>query len=100
MNLLYFLLVQFSMFAVGAAVVAAWILLVKRPPRWWAYVFTMVSLGGIIGILMIRIMPTRTVTPSGLAWLYVGLVILGAAGMAGVAYDVIKRFAREVNPHG
>ena len=90
---LFFMLVQLSIFALGAMVVTSLILLVKRPSYWWAYLGAQVCMTIIIGILLLLVVKTAggTVNVSLEAYLYIGSV--GALGgfVIFICRDLLRR---------
>lgn len=94
-ELLYFLLLQMSLWATGAAAVAIGVLVRHRPRRWWAYVLTKLGLGGIVGTLMVRVWENGTVEPSGAAYFYVAFVAVAAVGLTYVSGDLARRGGAE-----
>lgn len=94
-QLIYFILFQLSLFAIGAAAVAVGVCIRHRFHRWWAYTLTKVSLSGIIGVILTRVWSDGQVEPSGVAYFYVALVAIGALGMAAVSGDLAKRGGKQ-----
>ena len=94
-ELLYFVLLQVSLFALGASAVAVSVLVRHRPRRWWAYALTKVGLAGIVGTLMLRVWDNGTVEPSGAAYFYVGFVLASAIGLSYVSGDLARRGGAE-----
>lgn len=97
MNVAFYVLAQLSLVAVGAAIVDIVVLAAKRTHRWWAYALVKVSLGGIIGVLFLAVLPRRTVEGSWLAWVYMALVFLGCVGLISITPDLMDRAVRHEN---
>jgi hypothetical protein len=90
-ELLYQVLLQASLFAMGAAAVSVGVLVRHKPRRWWAYALTKVGLSGIVATILTRIWATGSVEPSTAAYFYVAFVAASAVGMSFVAGDLAKR---------
>lgn len=93
-SFLYFLVVQCSLFALGATLVACAVLIIRRPSRWWAYVGTKTSMAGLVGIILIKVLPARTVDLNGYSVAYIIFLLGLAACVSFVASDVVHRTAR------
>jgi hypothetical protein len=94
-KLLYLILLQLSLWAAGAGIVSLWVLLRYKFPRWWAYFLAKVSLTGIIGFLMLIVLQAGQVEASGRAYVYMGLVLIGAIGLTFVSSDLARRGGRK-----
>lgn len=88
---IYLVLLQASLFAFGAGLVAIGILIRFRFRRWWAYVLTKISLIGIIGIIFLLIWERGQVESTPQTTGYVVLVVIGAIGMTFVAGDLARK---------
>jgi hypothetical protein len=88
---LYFALVQLSLFALGTTVVAAVVLVVKRPPRWWAYVLVKVGVFLVLGIIFLLVLPDRVVEPGVFTYLYLMAVAAIGVGLIFESKDIIQR---------
>lgn len=97
-NLIYTLLVQLSLFALGATIVAVYALLRARPPYWGAYVAVKAGTFVIIGTILFVVFPLHTVPVSGRALWYIGGLVLSACGTLGVARDVMRKAVRRSLP--
>jgi len=94
-QLAYFLLVQASFFALGAALVSLYTLLTRRPSYWWAYLLVKAGSAVIIGIILWLVLPVRAVETSWKADVYIGAVWACAIGMVGVSRDILRRAGRK-----
>ena len=90
---LFFMLVQLSLFSLGAMTVTGVVLLVKRPSYWWAYLGAQVCMTIIIGILLLLVIQTAggTVDSSLEAYLYI--LSVGALGgfVIYICRDLLRR---------
>lgn len=93
-GLLFLLLLQFSLAALGASAVAVVALIWKRPMRWYGYVLTKLGAAAVIGIILVLVLPQGEVQASGRAYGYIAGVGVYALGVAIVAKDIMQRAGR------
>jgi len=88
---LYLILVQLSLFSLGTALVAMGILVAKRPSFWWAYFGAKMCMFGIVGEILVLVLPHRVLDPGPLTYLY--LLFVGGFGTSTIfiSKDIIRR---------
>lgn len=90
----YLIVVQASLFAIGASVFTLGVLAVRRPARWYWYFLTKLGTMGVIGVILVAISTAQArarLETNGRFWLYVGAVLMYAVGVTGVARDLTRR---------
>jgi hypothetical protein len=95
----YLILVQASVFAIGASLAALALLAIRRPGHWYWYFLTKLGTMGVIGILLYAIsspQAQRSLEANGRFWFYVSAVMVYAVGVTGVARDITRRSGARV----
>lgn len=59
-RLVYVILANISLFALGASLITMGILALYRPYRWWAFMLVKAGLFGIVGLIYILLLPAGT----------------------------------------
>lgn len=99
-QVMYLVLIQLLLFAMGASLVAIYALIIRRPKRWSFYVLAKVGIMITNGILVVIVLPTPEhsihITGYLLGYL-VGLACVGV-GVLGIAKDILSRAAEESVP--
>lgn len=90
---LYFMVVDFSLFALGATAVACVVLAICRPRRWWAYIITKAAMAGLVGVILIRVLPVRVIDLNAYSVIYIVCLMALTGFMPVVTADVIHRTA-------
>lgn len=90
----YYILVQASLFALGSAGVATVFLLRFKPSYWWAYVLFKLGVMAITGVILALVLPLQSVAPKPQTYVYIVGVLACAVGAVGVSRDLLKRFGR------
>lgn len=93
-QLLYGLLVQLSLFAVGATLATALVLVKRRPPFWWAYTGYKLATLGIISTIMVLVLPLQQLEPRLATYLYISFVGLADLMLPFVCRDILRRTGR------
>ena len=94
-SFLYLLLVQASLFALGTALVASVVLAMKRVSYWWAYFGAKLAMFGIVGEILVLVLPKRVAQPSIWTYLYLFFLALFGIMLIFVSRDIIQRAYRE-----
>lgn len=99
-TIMYLVVIEAMLFALGATLFAIWILSTRRPPRWGAYVATKLGMFITSGILLTVVLPAKQIP---IHWPSVGYVIgllSMSIGLVGVARDIMRRHGtREGHDH-
>lgn len=79
-EILYIALINLSLFTMGASLITIGILAYRRPYRWWAFVLTKLGLFGIVGTILLDVLPKVRELP-GNFWTYVYEISVALAGI-------------------